>query len=250
MKIFLSIYLSVFILGLAFPFYENPPSPGLASILLGFLATAITLLPPKYIKPQFRLILISIFIALMCIEIKAIQVDRIQSQEQFSKIAGLAQESLMNIVGGDSVPYIVPQTHAQTKQIPLEIWNRGKYILSGVTVVIRNGRDYTNPASFFSRQQLEVGIVHPGFGRLLTAGIFPNPDSTGVDDYIIEISTQSDLFVETLNFRKSKYSLPWAYQYWVTKEIIEKPGVTRGVIVVDQSAWSDDLGEGKPVINQ
>jgi hypothetical protein len=157
-----------------------------------------------------------------------------------------SEESLKNITGADSVPYIVPQTHAGADPIPLVIWNRGKYLLTGVTVIIRNSRDYTN-GQFFNRPELDVGVVHPGFGRWLRSGISPVPDNDGVDIYIIEISTQSELFTETLRFRKNKNNPTlWAYSFWVAQQKILGKGKGMAMPVYNRSQWSDDLGEGKP----
>ena len=157
-----------------------------------------------------------------------------------------SDESLKNITGEDSIPYIVPQTHAGVDPIPLMIWNRGKHLLTGVTVTIRNSKDYTN-GEFLNRPELDVGVVHPGFGRWLRSGISPTPDNDGVDIYIIWISTQSELFTETLQFRKSKNNpILWAYRFWVAKQKILGKGRSAAIPVYDRSQWSDDLGEGKP----
>ena len=153
------------------------------------------------------------------------------------------------------MPLIAPQTHdTEVGPIPLMIWNRGKHLLTGVTVTIRNTREWGDPntsmASFF-RPPLEVGVVHPGWPKVLAQTIEPNPDSkTGVDTYYIEIQTQSEMYVEQLEFRKGHNAFPWAHRYRVTKEIVTvglKHSETRQIMDIPFTRWSDDAGEGKPV---
>ena len=273
-----------FSVALYWVFFSIPP-PGYAIALLSVVALVMTLMGE--IHDSVKIIWILLVFLLFYVELSAIHKDRAEQarvleeqrggvakilknqQEQFEamltenhrqfsetlestqRIGKLAQESLRNITGGDSVPYIVPQNHAQTDPLPLMIWNHGKYILSGVSVVVRNSKDYAsnNPADFFKIPEMQVGVVHPGFGKLLRSGISPHPDESGIDVYLIEISTQSETFTETLQFRRGKYSLPWAYRYWVNKHTLTRTSqsnITRSVPVFSRPEWSDDLGDGKP----
>jgi hypothetical protein len=88
-----------------------------------------------------------------------------------------------------------------------------------------------------------VGAVHPGWGRFLKLAVTPRPDSTGVDIFLINISTQSETFTEVLQFRRHK-TIPqrWAYRYWVTKFKELKNG-SASVPVYDRSQWDDDIME-------
>ncbi len=172
----------------------------------------------------------------------------IQTLEATKEVNDLAQESLKNITGGDSFPYIVPLIHAG-------IDPNGKYLLTDVTVTIRPSTDFTtaNPAQFF-RTGLPVGILNPdGWGKQLGVGISPKPDPGSVDSYIIEIQTQSTLFTQLLQFRKGKNTLPWAYRYSVVKHNFSLFGLRGGTKGADRATsvmnqpWSDDLGKGKLV---
>lgn len=267
----------------SFLFY---PSPGVAAVVLGLAAGVMAVRAPGFSKAE-QVVWIGILTALAVVEIVAVKraqdySDAMQAQlrmedrvgrrleheqfnamlQEFSKvlkstraIENLSEENLKNITGANSVPYIVPQTHAGVDPIPLEIWDQGKYILSGVTVIIRNAKDYGDTAAFLNRPELTVGVVHPGFGRMLSQGISPHIDSSGEDIYDIEISTQGDSYSEVLHFRRNKYAsipgaLPWAYKFWVYRHRIisksRKRTSTVSEVVLDRSKWSDDEGDGIP----
>ena len=57
-----------------------------------------------------------------------------------------------------------------------------------------------------------------------------------------------------MNFRRGKYVLPWAYQYWLYKQspMYDKRGAKRNGMMAaiipacKSEKWSDDLGDGKP----
>jgi hypothetical protein len=171
-----------------------------------------------------------------------------KNQEQFhgtvsrvDHLAGLAQESLANITGEDSFPYIVPQP---TDPVRLYIWNRGEHILNGVTVIIRPTDDYTNGLPF--RPELQVGTLHPGWGKQINNFVIqPNLNSDKDDIYLIEMYTQSDTFDEVLHFKKSKRpGQLWAYKMWVIRRSFYNPEKHReersGAVVMDRSKWSDE----------
>jgi hypothetical protein len=88
----------------------------------------------------------------------------------------------------------------------------------------------------------------------LPQGIIPHPESNGIANYTAEIWTQNGYYTEVINFRKGKYSLPWAYQYWLTQQRPFHPNEDPKAIVLiahmtdrcRQPEWSDDLGDGKP----
>jgi hypothetical protein len=178
---------------------------------------------------------------------------------QSSGIAALAEESFRTITGADSFPYIVPERASYPGPISLFVWDHGKYPLTAVTLTIRRSDDFN-----LFQPPLDVGILHPGWGKPLLSSILPKPDSkTGEDVFLIEMYTQSDFFTEVLHFRKSKDGNLWAYKFWVDKstfgEITEPrsylpkikkavPAPKNGSLtfpVYDRSQWSDELPEVK-----
>jgi uncharacterized membrane protein len=274
-------------------FHTPLPPIGTYVATLAFLAAVVTIWPPEGRWPKAGWVIL--FGALLGFEVHNLYRDRAQhdreqndarkreddrfaeilqnDQSEFKatmdksrQLLSMTQESLNNITGGDSFPYVVPQTHARVDPVPLFMWDHGRYILTGVSVVIRNTKAYgEGDAAFLSAPEFSVGVVHPGWGKLLRQGISPKPDASGIDSYEIEMYTQSDFFTEVLRFRKGKYALPWAYQYWVVKHLFGESArrmmpkaarpphgsnVGMSVPVLNTSGWSDDQGDGKPVVVQ
>jgi hypothetical protein len=176
---------------------------------------------------------------------------------QDARISKLAEESFKTITGADSFPYVAPQPAAYPGPVPLFVWDHGKYMLTGVTLTIRKSGDFS-----FVGVPIDIGILHPGWGKPLSMAIVPNPDpGTGVDIYTIQMYTQSDLFTEVVHFRKSKDGKFWAYKFWVQQskfgEHTEKPtpqaklpsvpkNGSISFTVYDRSKWSDEPQDVKP----
>src|SRR5229473_4353267 len=132
---------------------------------------------------------------------------------QSARISNLAEESFRTITGAQSFPYIAPQPAEYPGPIPLFVWDHGKYMLTGMTITIRRGDDF----SFF-QPPLDIGTLHPGWGKPLAAMISPRPDpKTGEDIYLVDMYTQSDYFTEVIHFRRSKDGKYWAFKFWVQK---------------------------------
>jgi hypothetical protein len=177
---------------------------------------------------------------------------------QDARISKLAEESFRTITGADSFPYVAFQPAAYPGPVGLFVWDHGKYMLTGVTLTIRRLDDFSlvgNP--------IDLGVLHPGWGKPLSTAIVPSPDpKTGEDIYTIEMYTQSDVFTEVVHFRKSKDGKFWAYQFWVQQskfgERTEKPtprpklprpipkGGSVSFTVYDRSKWSDEPQDNKP----
>jgi hypothetical protein len=66
---------------------------------------------------------------------------------------------------------------------------------------------------------INVGVLHPGWGRDLAEKITPMANG---DAYSIDLYTQSEKFNQWLEFRRSKPGFPykWAYSYMVSKQMI------------------------------
>jgi len=207
---------------------------------LGVLGLIVSLLPEFTAK--YRVIIIAAF---STISVIVVALTVIQDKEN--------QKQLDNLTGGDSFPVVVPQTHAGVP-IPLVIWNRGKSILSGVVITIRNTQDFSS----FPVNRIEIGTIPPGgFGfQAIPAAISPSLNDQSmvehgekIDSYWIQMSAQNGTFVEILQFRKGKNCLPWAYRYWVDKPVMisetAKKTEATNKRMEGRLEWSDDLGDGK-----
>jgi hypothetical protein len=288
--------LSILLSWLSAIYLFNPPHPPIGAYItaLACLAAVVTIWPP--VSPWSKATWLAVFFSLTALEEATLYKERAENQAQQAKdrhdederfknilnhnqeafiatmsqfgtvisttkgVARLAEESLKNITGADSFPYIVPQTHAGTDtSIPLFMWNQGAHLLN-VTATITAHKD----GDFVTFPAMNIGALHPGWGRLLPQQISPHPDASGVDSYTIELYTQSDFFTEVIHFRKGHNALPWAYQYWVTKQVFgdeakryvyrtfpnlpksQKDDTSGAAIPMKNSGgWSDDLGDGK-----
>src|SRR5881275_1923951 len=106
------------------------------------------------------------------------------------------------------------------------MWDHGKHILTGVSINIRDSDDFS-----YLGNPLEIGTLHPGWGKALPSGILPRLDpKTGVGVYLIEMQTQSDTYTEILHFRKSKDGKYWAHKFWVNKLKVAEREDPRGSI--------------------
>jgi hypothetical protein len=170
---------------------------------------------------------------------------------QSERINTLAEESFKTITGANSFPYIAPQPAEYQQPVTLFVWDHGKYMLTGVTLTIRRLNDFS-----FYQPPVDVGILHPGWGKPLAMALVPQPDpKTGEDIFSIEMYTQSESFTEVVHFRKSKDGKHWAFQFWVAQhkcgKTVEKPTPTQKLpplgpnqsvtfTVYDRSKWSDE----------
>jgi hypothetical protein len=171
-----------------------------------------------------------------------------------------SQENLDAMMGKGSIPCIVPQSHGVTSQgkITLVLWNKGKHDLTGVEVRLLSEREWVNLESQEKTPTL-LGTISPVWPKTIL-GVVPeiNPKS-GMAHYTAEIWTQNGFYTESINFRRGKYSLPWAYQYFLTKQeptMVTPVGPNRTpamtlqpiqIMDCQSKEWSDDLGDGKPI---
>ncbi len=158
-----------------------------------------------------------------------------------SKLLGVTEESLKNITGSDSVPYIVPEPQVGSV-VPLVIRNQGRHILSGVTVEIRKADDFS-----FVEPQIDIGTLYPGgMGKPLTVALSPAPDASGTAGYEMRISTQSYLFLEIMWFRRNRTP----NNYWASRFVVYKvvfKGRSSTTYPVINRPWSDDaVAKAKP----
>jgi hypothetical protein len=133
----------------------------------------------------------------------------------------------------------------------LVIWNKGKNNLTGVEVLLLNESEFLGGAEFY-KSPTELGTLPFEWPKPLPEGVIPVPGTDGVAHFIAEIWTQNGFYTEVINFRRGKYSLPWAYQYWLTRQVPfrgkEGQGMAgRLISACSQAKWSDDLGDGKPI---
>lgn len=180
---------------------------------------------------------------------------------QDSRISELAQESFRTITGANSFPYLSPQPADYPNAVPLVIWDNGKYMLTGVTVSIRHAGDYS-----FYQAPIDIGVLHPGWGKQLSVMLVPRPDpKTGEDIFWADFYTQSSFYTEVIHVRRGHDGKSWAYQFWVTEHqfkeehdasVRPKPKVTPrflkhtigwSYVVYDRSRWSDEPAKSGPV---
>jgi len=266
---------------------------GIVTVIMALLGAAVSLQPPESLRAPGKWCYASAFavlgmIAIICVikqskesavanqnltnaltnlgrsttDIARITNLNTQLQEkllgQDARISKLAEESFKTITGADSFPYVAFQPAAYPGPVGLFVWDHGKYMLTGVTLTIRRLDDFSlvgNP--------IDLGVLHPGWGKPLSTAIVPSPDpKTGEDIYTIEMYTQSDVFTEVVHFRKSKDGKFWAYQFWVQQskfgERTEKPtprpklprpipkGGSVSFTVYDRSKWSDEPQNDTP----
>jgi len=172
------------------------------------------------------------------------------------QVGTLAQENLESITGEGSVPCIVPQSHAVVNgRVPLVVWNRGHNNLTGVEVRLLSQAEFLDQESIFYKPPAELGTLRFEWPKSLPEGVVPILESNGVANYIAEIWTQNGYYTEVINFRRGKYTLPWAYQYWLNKQFGFPPKQSlknelkearEATKTCSQPKWSDDLGDGKP----
>jgi hypothetical protein len=151
----------------------------------------------------------------------------------------------------------VPQSHAVVNGlVPLVVWNKGVHNLTGVEVRLLSEREFLDGGSIFYKPPAELGTLRSEWPKPIPEGVIPKPEDNGVANYIAEIWTQNGYYTEVINFRRGKYMLPWAYQYWLTKQFgfpPKQPFATeikearKAMKACGQNQWSDDLGDGKPV---
>jgi hypothetical protein len=275
-------------LALAVFYYFNTPSPGKSVAALAVAASLMTFRKePSGLEKFFWMGVLFVFLFIEVRSIDNYEVDSKKSfldatarqEADFGKVlkqnhdefeatmarsgmiqtkteqaADLAKDSLENITGGGSVPCVVPQTHAVVNGvIPLVVWNRGKKnSLTGLELKVLAESEFLDQRSLFYKPSAEPGTLHPSWAKPIPTGITPQVDSNGVAHYIIEIWAQNGFYTEVLNFRRGKYDLPWAYQYWLTKQPGAMASPSKPIRqTVDTKCyspqWSDDLGDGKPV---
>lgn len=142
----------------------------------------------------------------------------------------------------DTVLRIVPQTHAQPEYLPLEIVNPGPPV-SEVSLTIRKlGDPRSRPLQF------TVGGLPSGAYKSVIEDFLPETGSDGTGGYLIEIVTQNDILNEVLWLRRGKY-LSWAYKYSIAKVTFETQSdkrITHETYIIQDTGWSDDLGDGRP----
>jgi hypothetical protein len=173
-----------------------------------------------------------------------------------SRIAKLAQESFRTITGANSFPYLAPQPSAYPSPIPLFVWDYGKYMLTGVTISIRDWKDFS-----YYQTPVDVGVLHPGWGKPLPLMLQPKlDDKTGEAIYLVDFYTQSEFFTQILHVRKSHDGKWWAFKFWVQvhkfaarKEKLPPvpklarlpPGGSNTYTVYDRSQWSDEMTDSR-----
>jgi hypothetical protein len=228
-----------------------PPST-VVILLLTFFSVVMTL---DVLEKKQKTVWIVIVAALTLIALHAIfhegSEQLAQQKAVLKKIntaAKLAKDNLAALTGEGSYPCIVPQSHAVIKAaIPLFVWNRGINPLTGVEIKILSSSEFINIKSRFLKPFIDIGTLRSGWGKPLPYIIYPKLGKDGTANYTADIWTQNGFYVESINFRRGKYMLPWAYRYRLIKVHVMK-NMTMNEIMKEcvTQKWSDDLGDGKP----
>lgn len=274
---------------------QRPPSSGVTVVVLGVVAVVMTVRAEDKWERLERIGWLFLTGVLALVAIRAINQEDYRRDQEFTSIltgladgirssnqqfqatmakensildttktaADLSKENLASMSGEDSYPCIVPQSHAVVNgMVPLVVWGRGPNNLTGVEVRLLSQREFLDGGSLFYKPPTELGTLRSEWPKPLPEGVIPTPGDDGVAHYIAEIWTQNGYYTEVINFRRAKYVLPWAYQYWLNKQFgfpLGQQVKTEEQIksafkqeqkiakACGQSSWSDDLGDGKPV---
>ncbi len=255
-----------------------PFCPGVFIAILAFLAAAVTF--RKDPGPRERAVWIFVFLGLMSAEVWMMGIDRnanetkerkaeqtqlqgfsdigdgikaaiAESDRNFNATIGKTNQVLLNITGGKSFGYIVPQ-FGGGEVAPLIVWNHGDQPLSGVTITIARTQDPNWGNAFY--QPIFIGTIGPhdhapvpGFLNLRFE------EKSGMDNYWIMISAQNGTVSQSLTFRKDRTGKrAWAYSYQVTKPVtLTKPRgpIPKGATIMQPlltRAWSDEVEPVEP----
>jgi hypothetical protein len=255
-----------------------PFCPGVFIAILAVVAGAVTFWehPPRW----FKAISVCVFLLLMSAEVWMMSLDRerndadqaaartasennfreiadgirsaiADSDRKFAATMGKENQVLENITGGNSFAVVTPQVWSGLVPVPVSIRNQGSQTLTGVTVTIRNARnfDIQKPESFYETESINVGTLHPGELRLMKEKLTPVEhaleweDGRPADVFDLDIAAQNFTAEEHLIFKKGT-RIPWVFRYQVTRQYIKsKHGDTTTFgydILADQKEW---LGE-------
>jgi hypothetical protein len=142
------------------------------------------------------------------------------------EVAATSRTNLNEVIGKGSHPCVIPDTIAMNPDgratIPLIIWNTGTNVLTGVDIFFQDFPvDVTGPVRG-TASLTAIGTLPSGWPKPLPLKTPVGPDSNGIMHYRMQISAQSGFYNETIMFRRStkteKTALPWAFQYWLTKQ--------------------------------
>jgi hypothetical protein len=250
-----------------------PFCPGVFIALLAFVAAAVAF--RKNPGPRERALWIFSFLLLMCGEVWMMGIDRQKNEDQqkqanqtqlngfkaigdgiktsidesdknFAATIGKTNQILLNITGGDSFGFVVPQPPGG-EQVALIVWNHGDQPLTGVTLTIAHTQEPDWGTAFF--KPIFIGTIGPHDHAPVPTFLVPKPEEkSGQDNYWIMISAQNGTVSQSLWFRKNhKNPQFWAYSYMVTKETIlqkARGAIPKGATLMQPILyrnWSDEV---------
>jgi hypothetical protein len=253
--------------------YWHPPAPNKAVLILTGITVVMALLEMSKVHKAVYLVLV---ICLMFIENRAINKDRADasqaeegrrkeerdkfqsiadgiqasianSDKEFAATMGRTNQVLLNVTGGDSFGFVVPQPWGE--QIPLLVWNHGDHPLTGVTITIARTQEPDWGAAFY--KPIFIGTIGPHDHAPVPGFLIPRPDAkSGQDGYWIMISAQNGTVSQSLYFRKNqKRTVPWAYSYSVSKPVTltkARGPIPKGATMMQpllNRRWSDEVDE-------
>jgi hypothetical protein len=157
-------------------------------------------------------------------------------------VASLSRENLMNITGGESFAYVVPDTiFPKSIKIPLEqlsfsmhVKNAGDQPLTGVSVSVARftGKDFTDLGVM---SPVALGTIAPRASMLVPErGFSPGQGYVEIDGlahYSATITAQNGTIEEEIWFRRSSNVFGWDYKLSIKRVV--GPKTTKTLKTVD-----------------
>ncbi len=175
--------------------FVSPQAPGVAVTVFGFFAAAIAF---RNVDNAQKVIWVAIMLSLMLFELRDIHIDHVATLKENQAAIDLETSSLNNLTGGDSFPYVVPQSHSPIRSsgpsgvtygLPLAIWNAGNYPLLGVSLEIVDANNFPADAveAAYGRPDITFAVLPPhGYANLKDI-LNPVLGKDGTSTYIMYI---------------------------------------------------------------
>jgi hypothetical protein len=188
-----------------------------------------------------------------------IQASIKKSDEHFDATSKRTNQVLMNITGGNSFAYVVPQNFSGDQFLGV-VWNNGEQPLVGLTLTIAHTSDPVQVWGAAFYKPIFIGTIAPHDHAPIPNFVFqprPSKDS-GQDNYWIMLSAQNGTAQQSLYFRRNKlHPQFWAYTFNVVRaHYTDKPQKEKMLTKIDDTPkpgprqeillfrdWSDDMEE-------
>jgi hypothetical protein len=234
-------------------FFVWPPPPGMAAMVCGGFVSLIVL---REISALQKFLCVFLVTAFVVIEVRSIAHENALQEANQSKIEQKREvefeQTVNEVTGGNAYPCIVPQvqdiphfkSHSGNQEIPLRVWNNGKYPLAGVSISLVDV-DHLDvnlvPSQYRGPSDTVQEMAPGGFARLKTLVSFDTTNA-GIQQYYFNITCGNGSYVEYLLLRKDNGG---AVQYNIS---IDKtagfdpslPDPPQSVRLKDFDQWPDE----------